>query len=529
MNYKAEEQVMAIANAMAEAGGVEPRPISNPGLFDRAVRNFTNAWRAVRGDSYSEQSRFSQKNLDAMMGIITSWSCQQKNGPPYGSMARDKWLHDFIFSENAEPILNGAVHTFTAKVQTLNWYVSGPSHLLGPVVDILENADEDGWTPFLGRWVNQYAVLDIGGLAEIGWLNDGTAGYDVPGGMYVLDGTRCRPTRNYDKPFIYYDPIDGHQVSFRKQSVMQLLSMPNPNALYRGLGLSPVSRALRTARLLDVLHTYEEERLSNLPPEGIATITGMTMSEVKTAMRLYGEKRESTNSLTFPGILWLVASKMPFGSTQRKIDVDLTPFSSLPEYFDKKSTVELFVKTLAITFGVDVAEFWQIESHGATKAQATLQAQKAKGKGIGLIVSLIERVINQWLMPRGVSFRFETADLDDDLFAAELLTKKIENVSSLYYGKAVPGDTSPRPLISWDEARYLMVKEGIIPREFSSEIGHEMLDPVTELRLYSHKLKGYLPVLETNPFPKDYEGMRHALQMLEGELVEEIGKRFTSR
>ena len=74
-----------------------------------------------------------------------------------------------------------------------------------------------------------------------------------------------------------------------------------------------------------------------------------------------------------------------------------------------------------------------------------------------------------------------------------------------------------------------MVKEGIIPQEFATGIGYVPLDPAVEVRLYSHKLKGYMPSIGSNPFPSDYEGMKYALKMLEGELVESIGKRFTNR
>lgn len=529
LSEKAQKQINDIAKVFAAAsGGSLPEPSSKEmGLFSRATRNIVNAWRAVRGEQISSvQSRFDSKTLDEVMGIVTSWACQSDYGPAYGTMDRDRWLHDFVFSEKSEPILNGAVHTFTAKVQTINWFVEGPEDLVARSVDILENADYEDWTKAVGRWVNQYAVLEIGGLMELGWENNGIAGLDVPQGLYVLDGTCCRPTINYDVPFVYYDPVDGRQKKLRKNSVMQLLSMPNPKQEYRGLGMSPVSRALRAAKLLDTLHRYEEERLSNLPPEGIATVTGMTMDEVKLAMDLYKEKRESKQQYTFPGILWLVATKMPFGASQRPIRVDMTPFSTLPSYFDKKTTVELFVKTLAITFGVDVAEFWQIESHGATKAQATIQAEKAKGKGVGLILSQIEREISQKLLPPGVTFRFDVQHDQDDYFAAEINTKKIDNIIRLYYGK--PSGAIPQPpLISWEEGRYLLVREGVIPKEFSSEAVQQTLEPSSIFKIYSHKLKDYARL--PNPFPQDQVGMAHAIRMLERELSKSIGESIAHR
>jgi len=526
MNDEARKEINDIAKTLAGAVGdaMPDRYEENPGLMYKAVNNLRNAWRAVRGeDVFSVQDRFYQKGIDALVSTITYWARVSERGPSYPSMTRDKWLHRQVFTKTCEPILAGAIHTFTAKIQTLNWFLEGPEDLLEESAEILENADFDDWTRFLGRWVESYCIYDIGGLAEIGREKDDDL--SPVRGIYNLDSTQCAATKNYDKPFKYYEPESGEGKSLGRNGVMQILSMPNPSETKRGYGLSPVTRVLRVSQILDALYNYEEERLLNLPPNAVATITGMTMSQVETAMNMHKQARLSKDMKTYPGILWFVAQKLPFGGKQQPVDVKLTPFSSLPEYFDKATTIQLFAKTLAITFGVDVAEFWQIETHGATKAQATIQAQKAKGKGVGLLMSQIEREINRKVLPNGVNMHFDVQDDEDDLLKAEVRGAKIENVRSLYWPKAATGGAEGmmlEPLITREEARWLLARDGILPKELIEGLGVKPLEPTAHFRIYSHAMKGLLP--ERNPFPRDYEGMRYALKMLRDELEDELRK-----
>ena len=260
----------------------------------------------------------------------------------------------------------------------------------------------------------------------------------------------------------YFDP-DGGEKRLEPGEYAHFCSMPSPDENLKGKGFCFVSRALKAAKLLLALHNYEAEKLDNLPPEGIATITGMTVQQVEKAFELYKAKRQSRDQLTFPGILWLVGNPMaPGGAGQVK--VDLTPFSSLPEQFNRESLVETYAKTLAADLGIDISEFWMPErgGFGPSKGEVTIEHAKARGKGPGEIISCLERIINWYVLPEGISFSFDEVDDEADMQRAQIHGTVIENITKM----ATP-ITPEGGIISISEARKLLVAEQILPEEYA--------------------------------------------------------------
>jgi len=192
---------------------------------------------------------------------------------------------------------------------------------------------------------------------------------------------------------------------------------------------------------------YEKEKLSDLPPNAIAAVSGLTPKQFRDAMKLYSSERENRNNLVYPGILWLVGNPGATGGPG-KVSIDMTSFSALPEAFDKKVAVDIYAKTLALAFGVDVNEFWQIEHVGATKASAWIQAQKAKGKFPAVIIATLERAINTFVLPPGVVFRFELQDADDRLGLATLHSQEIANVAAMKDANLITEEEGKEILIS---------------------------------------------------------------------------------
>lgn len=261
-----------------------------------------------------------------------------------------------------------------------------------------------------------------GGLAEIGHI----------------DSVNCYLTGNKITPMIYYSDTTGQTIFFKPGEYTHFSSMPCARERFLGLGFCAVSRAERAARLLMGLHDYDSEKLSNLPPEGVASVTGLTIDEFNDAMALWKAARTQDNSLTFPQVLWLIGSQ-----PNTEVKVTMTGFSQLPESFNRDSVVNHYVSTLALTFGVDAREFWPISSGAlGTASESRIQHMKAKGKGPGEFLSLVERRLNAEL-PDDASFKFSSQDSEESMADATTAKAWVDALWPLYVGIPNPNLKPP--------------------------------------------------------------------------------------
>lgn len=368
--------------------------------------------------------------------------------PPWGHKGRTAALREAV---QVEPILSGAISSMLAKATSLDWQIIGGRNRVRRYHQILAEAEDgQGWTYFLDRLLFDYWCSDLGGFVELG--RDGRTGPVLA--LYNIDAARLAFTKSRAYPLIYYPAtslpgISGKGILLSPLDFFRIVDMPSPDETKYGLGFCAVSRALRAAKVLMALYNYESEQLEDMPIPGIVSITGMTQAEVKAAFKLYEEMRKSKRQVTFKGLLWLAAQSSPINP----ISVNFTPFANLPESFDREQVLTHYVYTLALDFGVDVREFWPASQTGATKAEAEIQAQKAKGKGFGRMLSVVERAINWQVLPEGLEFAFDQKDSEDDLLREKVRAAAIANVRKLW---------EPSPLgegiISTAEARRWLVE-----------------------------------------------------------------------
>ena len=119
------------------------------------------------------------------------------------------------------------------------------------------------------------------------------------------------------------------------------------------------------------------------------------------------------------------------------------------------SETETYVYTLALAFGVDAREFWTATQTGATKADASIQNMKSRGKGLADLITTLEDAINQHLMPEGVAFEFDFVDDEHDHEVAKSNQVKVSYLSEI---KREGG---------MNEAQYqaMLIHEGILLEE----------------------------------------------------------------
>lgn len=323
---------------------------------------------------------------------------------------------DFYLSNmwQKEPLLAGAVYTMSSKMVSLNWFITGRKRLATRMASMLSRAAHYGgydWAGFISSSVQDFNTTNRGVFWETPRHGNYLSGRLADIGH--VDTLACTLTGNARYPVWYWSPVTSQQITFRPGEYIHFASMPSPREEFFGTGFCAVARAHRAARLLIGLHDYDQEKLANLPPEGVAAVSGLTMDEFMNALELWKVARQQDDSLTFPQVLWLVGSQ-----PNAKIAIDFAGFSQLPESFDRKTVVTQYVNLLALDFGVDAREFWPVSSGAlGTASESEIQHMKARGKGPGEFIKITERIFNGE-MPEGVEFTYDTQDIEEDSVAA---------------------------------------------------------------------------------------------------------------
>ena len=385
-------------------------------------------------------------------GFIREMSAGKNEAPPYGDIGRDTYLNNFW---RKEPILAGAVYSMAAKMTSLNWQVSGKKNIALDYAKMFAAAlyatDGSDWGGFVSSTAQDFYTTDRGVFWETPRI--GNSVYGKLADLAHVDSLACTLTGNSKHPMIYHSDVTGQTIKFKAGEFIHFASMPSAREEYFGAGFCAVSRALRAAKLLMGLHDYDSEKLANLPPEGIAAITGLTKDEFKSAIELWRAERERNNSLTFPQVLWLVGSQ-----PNAKVSIDFAGFSQIPESFDRNDVVTQYVNTLALDFGVDAREFWPISTSSlGTAAESEIQHMKAKGKGPGEFIALVERKLNGEL-PDDVDFGFDTQDMEEDLAAAAVAKAWVDAYMPLTTAGGAAED-----IITKDDFLRLLADKNVLP------------------------------------------------------------------
>jgi hypothetical protein len=346
--------------------------------------------------------------------------------PPRGDPTRDNFLAEVW---QLEPILAGAIYSMTAKMVSLKWSVTGKREHAVRYAKLLSRAAHMGgydWGGFMTATAQDFYTTNRGVFWEL--AKSGDPLFSPMEDIGHIDSLQCTLTGNSKYPVTYIGYHNSQKIRFRPGEFIHFVSMMSPRERDLGAGICAVDRAFSAAKFLMHLHDYDNQKIDNLPPEGIATVTGMTMQDFQDAVKLWMTKRESDNSLTFPQVLWLVGS-----DPSANVGVNITGFSNLPESFDRKTVIEQYVNTIALAMGVDAREFWTYAGGGigSTAGESEIQHLKAKGKGPGEFISTSERHINGEL-PEDTDFSYDTQDIEEDAAAAAIAKAWIDAYFMLY-------------------------------------------------------------------------------------------------
>jgi len=387
----------------------------------------------------SIQKRAEQQQIqDALASVTWFVGSSEEEVAPWWSEERDKDLRDFVMKEGND-ILQGAVSSMIKKFRAMNWVLEGPE---GSEEDpqpgsvryhqpiLAESEFGDGWSTLLGKILYDYHTQDKGCFIELIGEGDPTEPVPEPGvlGLAHLDAGRCQLTGDATYPVLFQSPKDGLPHKIHATRVIHMADMPSPQEHMKGIGFCGLSRVIASSSVLLKLANYKNEKLSDLPQAGLLLFNNLLPTKWADAQAEYQYENRRLGHELWKNIMTL------FGyDPQNPVTAEFISFAGLPDAFDEASATEIYVNILALAFGVDVREFWPMSAGPlGTAAETLVQHQKAKGKGVGDVISTVERAINWKVLPSTVTFRFDFRDDEEDEAAANIAKTRVDTIMSMW-------------------------------------------------------------------------------------------------
>ncbi|MDX2140299.1 MAG: hypothetical protein SF123_19590 [Chloroflexota bacterium] len=355
---------------------------------------------------------------------------------------RDMALNKFYMGE---PQLVGAVYSLTARIKALGIKIEGGRNQKAYAQAMLNDAHLGaGVREFTGSLATDWLTKDNGMFFElIGRGNPSQALTSKVTGVAALDPIQCMRTGDPRYPVIYTNPTTGEHHKLHHTRVVAAASMRQTQEQARGVGYCAVSRALKWSKYFADVLIYKHERLRGQVP-ALGYGSGFTRKVFEEALQHQSVKDKGDGFAVFQNIPFLLSPGA--GNTSSNTTLGLLELASLGDSFNFADELNMYMQSMALTFGVDTREFWAATESGATKADATVQHLKARGKGLGDLITTIESAINQAL-PEGVIFSFEFQDDEQDAQRANIHALHVANFKSLKQSGIITQKTAENHLV----------------------------------------------------------------------------------
>lgn len=420
-------------------------------------------------DPGSKQPRLHQAvDTNYFFSKVMRWAkTAEQNAPPYktDSRRRDEWLRWFF---RVEPHLAGVVSSVVTIDKNRGWFLTGGRNQVNYYQALLGRAENGGgWRRYIGKQSLAFYVTDFGFATE-------TEREGIPGrlvNLYHLDSARCRLLGGANSE-ISYTPSGGG-VSQRWKATDRVkvgggyvqtpadyfrgASLVSTDEAFLDLGYCAVSRCLELAQIMTALVQYDKEKLGAQAPKGILMLYNISEGQWANAMAARDAELKGKQREWFGGVATIASSSL------EQADLKLIALSQLPDEFDRAMFVEFLMYGYALCFGYDSAEFWPKMRSGLSSGQEVgIQHAKATGKG-GLDFALEYQTQLQNQLPDTIHYEFEQRDDQGELLAAQVNEQKAQVIEGLYTAGLKEGAS----LITRDEGRSLLARQGIIPAEWT--------------------------------------------------------------
>ena len=413
------------------------------GLDNKSVQGRAHAAEWAQASDLAGDAPFSfLVNIGTRLDEIPAWNPIYPNG-------RDAFLTRW---SRQETMMASAIYTLKTRIQTLNYEVSGPTRARNYALDLLDNPGlDDNIMSFTGKVIGDLLTADNGAFIELWRLGNYRDDTSPIVGFGHLDSRQCWRTFNPEYPVIYTNPQTYERFKLHRNQVLMTADNVQSVELARGIGYCAVSRAVQWTRIVRSIMNYTDEKISGRFTRAIGLVSGITKNQLKKGLEASRDDAEDAGFFVYQGIPIFASPGMTAGSELKMVLQDL---ASIPDGFDFWDDITLYAYILAWVFGTDAREFWPATVSGATKADATVQNMKSRGKGIGWLIETMEWVFRH-ILPATAKFQYDYTDDEQDFMQAQIQEKRTGILSSLNKIGAIE---------SW-EVRALAIAEGIIDGE----------------------------------------------------------------
>lgn len=408
----------------------------------------------------SKQPRFSEKTGPGMFSAVLRWQrLAYMDQPEYtpDSRKRDTWLNKFW---RMEPLLAGVHNSAVALDKNRRWSLVGGRNQVRRFLKVFLDAEGGkGWRTFAGLQSQSFYATDIQAITEI--ERDGPDGPMI--NLYHVDPTRCRLTGDPAFP-LSYKPIKGKLQRWRPDDFVRTSTLESIDEAYSSLGFCAVSRCVFLAQILIAVYEFDQEKLGARSPKGLLLLEHITQEQWNKAMEVREAELNKREQAYYGGVA-VIATIGP-----EKPGATLVALSTLPDNFSREEVTNFTMFGYALAYGYSPTEFWPVQFGALGRStEAEMSQKQATSKG-GMDFSLAFQDDLQSELPNTVQFQFNRRDDDGDRLKAEVDKAKAEVVTTMYQAGLMQGD----PLVTWEEARYLLAERGLIPRDWTS------MDELTE-------------------------------------------------
>jgi len=335
----------------------------------------------------------------------------------YYPMLRDRQLRAFW---KTEAILAGGIYSFSARISALPAKIKGPPRAKGKASDMIHALDLQKLVIDMLTTDNGFFIERVGPGRADKPLNPKLVTY-----LSTMDSAQVWRTFDPEFPAIYINPYTGAYHKLHYSRIISGSSCPQPDELARGIGFCAVSRALRFVQIERDIEIFKHEKVGGRFTRALGIVSGMTQKQFNDNIAAAGELNDSKGFTRYSGIPWLV-------NVNQEIKASILDLAHLPDGFDAEKDTETYVKVLALAFGTDAREFWPGQGSGAGKADATVQHEKARGKGIADVTSTIERTLNWGVLDAlNCNVEFDYTDDAEQMATAQYHFQVITNVATM--------------------------------------------------------------------------------------------------
>lgn len=356
------------------------------------------------------------------LGLLFMLGSSSATVPAWWSRQRDNYLREIMTKSDH---LAGALYNLSIKLRTIPLNIVARNESIKPHVDIAESYQKEieimsdfgrGFDSLFSKWIEDFHTQDNGAFLEI--IADGPKDGAIRGRVLSiahLDSACCTRTGNALYPVIYTDPVSGKSYKLHRTRVVATSQRPSPKHGMYGVGYCSVSSILNSAQSLIDNLIYKQERVGSRPAEAfIITGGGLDPDDIKSAIAL--QRVQDSNAQLQKYSSTVIAGSRNIQDPKFYVH----RLNEMPEWFNEKESTIISMAVIAMGFGMDARELFPAMESGATKADAIISHIKQRGKGPGHVLSVMEGILNTYVLPSFLKAVFDYQDDSEDRQRAEI-------------------------------------------------------------------------------------------------------------